>query len=384
MLNNYNIKNGIVYFEPEVIAYGYSKHETEKVWQYRRSFELKKRGLSVTKIAKKLNTPRHRIDTWFYKEVKPISIKAIELAKKKKWLPCSTKDKKFKTMLDIFAWIYGDGHLHKDGYVALSGQRKDLEKIRNRIYKDLKLKSTIVWDPGKAVNTSKDTCKLTILEGCRKFGRLLIALGAPVGKKVHRDFYIPDWLMRADIGVQKRFLEVFFSNEITVRKIERKGYVPNFEVRIDKSKDHLESGLIFFNQTAKILSKFNIEAFVYKRKDKRKNNFTISLVINKELPNLFRFYKNFRLIYSAKKRRSLEIIGRVVVEKIRKHLQDINNYKIAMNLRKKYGFGRKRASKILNLNVHLVDGWYRRNCKPIYLKREKELIELIGDKYAEN
>lgn len=374
MNNNYEIKDGVIYFNSEIIAQGYSEKEAKKVEEYRKVLQLKKKGLFGHKISKLLGIPEGRVNAWIIENKKPHPVRAMELAMKKGWLPINTNSKRFETILEIFAWVYGDGHLHKDGYVALFGQRKDLEKIHNKIVENLKLECGM----SKSSGTFKDngeTYSLYLKKGCRKFGKLLMVLGAPVGKKVYNYFLIPKWILESSLDVKRRFLEVFFSNEITVRKIESKGYVPNFEVRIDKCKEKLDNCLLFMSQIGNILKEFDMKASLKVRNNER-GTCTLSLVITKDLINLYKFYKNFNLIYSCKKQESLEKIGITVKKKLLKHLQDVKDYKVAMKLREQ-GFGRRRLAEKLNLNTWLIDGWFRRNNKPIFYEREKELENLL-------
>lgn len=366
----YKIKNGLIKFYPEILSKAYG--EEIKFKNYKSAIKLNK-YYTYAEISKRLGVNRITLYDWVKRGKKPHSLRSINLLKKKGLLPISTKNKRFLTLLDVFAWVFGDGHLARDGYFMLSGQRSDLEDIKIKIERDLKLPCKIIQDPGDFKNPSPDTCRLIPGSGVRPIGRLLIALGAPFGNKIYRDFFVPNWIFLAPDFIKKRFLEVLFSNEISIGNKKGNSF-SNFNFVMYKSKNNFKSLIKFMSQISKLLKKFKIKSKVYLYC--RQERVGVCLTIHKEIINLFRFYDRFKLIYAIKKQQRLEKIGKLLYERMMHHKNNIKTYHRVLLVRKK-GLGRRRIAKLLNTNTYKVDAWLRRNCKPIYFGREKELMSLL-------
>lgn len=85
-----------------------------------------------------------------------------------------------------------------------------------------------------------------------------------------------------------------------------------------------------------------------------KNSYTVGIVIPKNQINIYKFYRIFKLRYAFEKQISLDELGSRIEKRLKYHLENIQNYK-RITIMKKYGYGKRRLSRMLNLNIHLVD-----------------------------
>lgn len=343
----------------------YSGYQQESAKQHEKAVELRKNAITPKNISKQYGIPYRRLGHWFYHNKIPYPLQSIEFAKKMDWLPLKIeKTEKFKTILRIFAWIYGDGTLAKDGYMMFSdGEEENLELIGNEIVENLGLKIKISKYSGNLPGICN---KLEIQgRGNRIFGRLIMAMDAPVGDKVSQSFLLPDWLINAPKWVKKEFLDVLLSNEIKAPTLEKSkiASIKSIPFRMNKVEELINMHKDFFNQIKTILHKFGIdtsdifmEKGFYKRHDNKRSYCLGFLILANQL-NFLRFAKLFKFNYAKTKKEKLKHVEKIVKKAVRRELEITRQYNKALEF-KAQGYSFIKTAKLLNLKEGRVRSWF--------------------------
>ena len=122
-------------------------------------------------------------------------------------------------LLKILGYVMGDGNIHYvgqrgKGITWFYGKTEDLESIRADITKLGFTPSKIyLRDREHHIETSYDTYEFSTQETSFKvcgsaFATLLVALGAPLGKKASQDYEVPAWIFKAPLWQKRLFLAV--------------------------------------------------------------------------------------------------------------------------------------------------------------------------------
>jgi len=137
-------------------------------------------------------------------------------------LQVSTDTPKLPLLLKLLGMVFGDGTIPKvkvNNYVAFYGRREDLVSLK----KDLKAigfrSSMYKRERHHRIETRYGVSEFDYKEFSLKasstaLSAMLVALGAPYGKKTTAHYRIPDWIMRAPRWQKRLFLSAFFGAEL--------------------------------------------------------------------------------------------------------------------------------------------------------------------------
>lgn len=387
------MKRKIIVFEGFLKTY--SKETQGRVRLYLKVMKLRnKYNYGSKKIAKLLGVSRYKIEGWIYQKTIPRPIKALKILDKLGLsLPlCISKKNKFILFLKIFAFTFGDGGIGRSFRVYLTGDKRDLEELKEEIENMFSFKckiNEVTSENSKIGNRliGGKSFELSIQgNGSYIFGRLLNVAGAPVGDKVITPFLIPLWIMNRPKWVKKLFLEVLLANEIQTPKLGSYGcHFGQSKFIMVKVREYIKTQKIFLNQIRELLKGFGIETSEVKvglprrsRKD-QKLSYPLYFQINRNKINLYKFYIQFKLLYAQEKQRIFNKTVRSIRKSLKNELKKINYFEKTKEL-KKLGLGCRRIAKALDIpdKRSMVDGWLRYSQKPIYIDKREELERLLN------
>lgn len=359
----------------------YCDYQQNCVKEY--AIATKLRGnLSPCEIENKYAISRGRLNHWFNAQKTPRPLRAINCLKRKRLLPLKIEEtEKFRTILRLFSWMYGDGTLGKaDCYISLTGQKDDLSIFAKEIEQNLGFETRITFVQTKGNGIAYH---LEIQgDGNRILGRLLHAMGAPIGDRVKQVFYLPDWLINSPKWVKKEFLEILFSNELQTPILDKDktSAVKSMNLRLSKDKKLMEHHKQFLSQIKGLISEFGLETSdisidkgEFIRKDGIISKAAGFPILTNHI-NFLKFANTFNLKYCKAKQESIEKVKKKVIEELSKEIQITKLYDKAMEM-KRQGHNLVKTSRTLNLEYGRIKSWFG-GWKPKYYKNLKECEEL--------
>lgn len=183
--------------------------------------------------------------------------------KRRGLLPLTSKHPKLPILVKLLAYFTGDGSFNGGSgkMTVFYGSPEGLEEVRRDIeelgYKPSKVRVRVkrVERDGKLYITTE----YSVAVSARSFKELLIALGAPRGRKVYEAYRVPGWLKRMPRWVKRLYLAALFGAELNKPQIIN-GY--NFEpplLSITKSVELEEAGLRFLEDIAGMLEELGVK-----------------------------------------------------------------------------------------------------------------------------
>lgn len=363
----------------------YCEYQQNCVKEYAIATNLRGKLMPI-EIQNQYGITRRRLGHWFYHHKTPRPLRAINCLKQKNLLPLKIEEtERFRTILRLFSWMYGDGTLGKaDCYISLTGQKDDLSFFAKEIEQNLgfKTKITFVQTKGNGIAYHLEIQG----DGNRILGRLLHAMGAPIGDRVKQVFYLPDWLISSPKWVKKEFLEILFANELQTPALDKNktSAVKSMNLRLSKDKKLMEHHKQFLSQIKDLVNEFGLETSdisIDKGEFLRKDGIisvAAGFPILTNHINFLKFANTFNLKYCRAKQESIEKVKKKVIEELSKEIQITKLYDKAMEM-KKQGHGLAKTSRLLNLEYGRIKSWFG-GSKPIHYKNLKESEELCGMK----
>ena len=282
--------------------------------------------------------------------------------KKTKILPLKYNSWQLPYLLKIIGFIFGGGYISisKNGaVVGFNGKAEDLELIREDIKKIGFLPSQISKRKRKhKIKTHYREYEFESRESSFRvssfaFATLLIALGVPFGRKVSKEYRVPQWVFKCPLWQKRLFLAALFGAELSKPSTLNKYnfYAP--QLNMQKAEILEENAKLFLEDIRKLLKEFGIETSPVKRvpgyENKGKEGKTVGfrLQIKEKAENLIKFFETINYEYHQEKHREACLAAHYlktklkVVEKRKKAREEIRK------LYQKKGDFKKIAPKIL-------------------------------------
>jgi len=235
-------------------------------------------------------------------------------------LPLRYDSQKLPYLLKILGYVMGDGNIfyvgqRGKGITWFYGKPEDLEGIREDITKLGFTPSRVyVRNREHCIKTTYNTYEFTTQEFSFKvcgsaFATLLVALGAPLGRKTTQDYEVPAWIFKAPLWQKRLFLAALFGAELSAPKtVTGHGY--NFyapALSMNKHEGFVDSGRIFMRGIADILAEFGIGVYpVGERKEQENKDGLISyrlrLLISATPNNLIKLWEQVGFEYNANRK----------------------------------------------------------------------------------
>ena len=196
----------------------------------------------------------------------------------------------------IITVFYGDGG-------GLEALRKDIEFYFNirasRVYKRTRRENIkTAWGEFETTGT-----EYSIKVTSKAFSKLLIKLGAPVGKKTDIDFDVPEWIKKAPKWVKRNFLAGLFGADGSKPRLisDEYRYTPNsISLTAVKTRELEESLVRFLNSIKELLAEFEVASHVRKIKE-YDNRVMYRLVIYSNTREMYNFLSRIGYEYTAQK-----------------------------------------------------------------------------------
>lgn len=197
----------------------------QRVQQYRQVADYTDRhpDQGSTAVATALDLPASRVKSWVYQGSKPNPVHAIDTAHEYDWLDLHPDSEDAKPWVELVAWIYSGGTirsnmLHPSFYVD-----DTIDILPDPPLDSLK---TSLNDIGVGVEIStRDDGKpreIRVRDDPILVGRMLTAMGAPVGEKRDNDqLRLPTWLFEADQQTQRVFARLYIQNQGSTQDSEQ-------------------------------------------------------------------------------------------------------------------------------------------------------------------
>ncbi|WP_297497734.1 RtcB family protein [Thermococcus sp.] len=203
------------------------------------------------------------------------------------------REKRRERIITVF---YGEG-------LGLEALRKDLEFYFNirtsRVHKKTRRENIkTAWGEFETTGT-----EYSIKVTSKAFSKLLIKLGAPVGKKTDVDFDVPEWIKKAPKWVKRNFLAGLFGADGSKPRLisDEYGYTPNSITLTAVKTRELEEGLVkFLNSIKELLAEFEVASHVRKVKE-YDNRVMYRLVIYSNTMEMYNFLSKIGYEYTAQK-----------------------------------------------------------------------------------
>lgn len=259
-------------------------------------------------------------------DFKDYDVQIVKYLEERNLLPLKLNDPKVGILARIYGYILGNGNIIKlkDGrfVISLYGEEYGLERLRN----DLKI---------LGIKASKIYGSIRI--SSKAFSILLMKLGIPYGKKIEKEFFIPEWIKESPRWIKANFISGLFSSG-SKPTIKGEVILP-INLTFVKVKE-LENNLINFLEDIKsILKEFDIEAKIHKVHEYN-GKVVYRLYIEGE-ENVYNFLSKIGYSYSYK-----EIEGLKVLEYLKR--KKINRENIKISAIELYNSG-KRTKEIVNI-----------------------------------
>ncbi len=224
-------------------------------------------------------------------------------------LPLKSTDDAFNRFLKLVGFHTGDGAIGSGGQTWFYGEPADLESIQNDI-------KAIGFTPSKIYERDRsheidgktfETTEFSVRSTSKAFQRVLLALGAPDGRKIESDFTTP-WYFDRLTGWQKAlYVSAYFGAEMNApaAQHDKNLYCP--KVSQTRVADVADAGEEFMVELASFLDDLGIETNEIERfetdSSSDRETIRLRLGIKNDSENLIEFFSTVGYRYNHEKRK---------------------------------------------------------------------------------
>jgi ATP-dependent Lon protease len=317
---NTNIMSNKIIVAEQGIINTYSKDEQyscEKYFEYKKMVkENPKYGYK--RCAKLLCISQGRTRWWHTKGKKkavPLALKVVQKLKEAKLLPFTETHKDARIIFNMLGVLFGDGGVDKrlNTVAFISSDIRDINLWKSdfeKIFPFAKNKIQVV-EGGEYGHSYNIRC------WDRAVIRFFVALGAPVGDKVVRQYTLPKKIFNMCEDLQRAFVDGYLAAEGSVPEwrlpLNRNSYFANFSMGVSKiiplEKEHLE----FLCEVAKLFNVVGLKTGKINKNSSagrvRKDGHTTinyRILISTNYDQILYFNEFFELRYARDKKERLE------------------------------------------------------------------------------
>ncbi|MDO8055969.1 MAG: hypothetical protein Q6361_03845, partial [Candidatus Hermodarchaeota archaeon] len=277
-------------------------------------------------------------------------------------MPLTTNHPQLPTIARLFGSVITDGTVSNtiEFYV---GSKED----GNEIIRDLEalgftsnpvvLKESSFY-PDKVDDTTNYRTYRTTKGGA--FQRLMVALGAPVGKRAEQPSVVPEWLLDCSLEVKREFLSSYLGGDGSApwynkrhgRRDSYKVYLPGISVH--KHHTFVASQTKFFKFLKRLFEEFNVQIKRIKTRSLTDpNRVAVDLVFGNDKENILRLCRTISYRYCREKRHKAQLISEFLAYREEEIIQRIQNRQRIIDLYKR-GWAPKQISQKLNIAYRIV------------------------------
>jgi tRNA-splicing ligase RtcB len=226
-------------------------------------------------------------------------------------------DHKISILLKLLGFVMGDGNIPRvrsGHYVSFFGRKEDLEQIKADLARLGFRSHSYHRRRHHGIKTRYDVSEFdydehTLFAPSTALAVLLVALGAPYGKKSVAEYRVPTWLFSAENWQKKLFMGAYFGAELS-KPITSNGFdfqMPDFSVsKLEKLR---ANALSFLQDFRVILESLGVKTatpsvvggYRYTGIDGETVGFRLCIMSNTE--NLLRFFSTVGYLYNREKDR---------------------------------------------------------------------------------
>jgi tRNA-splicing ligase RtcB len=222
-------------------------------------------------------------------------------------LPLSARNSKLPYLVKLLGYFIGDGAFSgkRGRMTAFYGSREGLEELRQDIIalgytpSEIRCRKRRVRVNGREAVSRE--CAVYV--SSRSFKELLVALGAPAGRKTHSRFRVPEWLKRMPLWMKRLFLAAYFGAKMN-KPMTVNGY--NFKqpyVTVSKVRELEDNGIEFLEDVAELLGEFDIKVLGIRKTEAGRGRVWLRLHISSEPENLTKLWSKIGYEYNPLRRR---------------------------------------------------------------------------------
>jgi len=224
---------------------------------------------------------------------------------------------KLPTILKLLGLVFGDGtipRLKVGSYTTYFGKREDLADVK-RDMQSLGFESQVYSrERHHRIRTRYGVSEFDYLEhslmvSSSAFGVLLVALGAPYGKKASTEYLLPRWLFKSEPWQKRLFLAAYFGAELSSPRSEN-GY--NFwttSFSVNKLERLRDNAIAFLREMKVLVGSLGVETsepvlvdgYTYEGVEGRSVGYRLS--IQPSADNLKLFFSKVGYLYNREKSR---------------------------------------------------------------------------------
>ncbi|MEM5883201.1 MAG: DUF362 domain-containing protein, partial [Candidatus Aenigmatarchaeota archaeon] len=274
----------------EVAVFRYKKRKGQYLFSlkdYQEVIRLRKLGYTSGQISKKLRIKRNIIINWLIGRRKPKILRVVKELKEKNLIPLNYKNPKTIILARFIGHFMSDGTLNSDGF-GISFVVTSKEDVVN-VLNDLEFLEFNKASVRKIISKRGKVWNIRLTD--YKLWSLLVALGAPVGRKTTQPTKIPKWILKGPKNIKREFLGAFLGGD------GWEIYKYKYSFRCDriefyKARKFLKDGLKLAKDLKKLLKEFGVEV----KRIKHKKDYTTKKGLVVEKISLI-LKQNYKTIY---------------------------------------------------------------------------------------
>ncbi len=342
----------------------FSDEQNKEIEDYNKVMKLHEKSYSRGEIKRKVNVSIDKLHQWRNTEMKPISVKILNKAKKRGYFKPIAKNK-IEWLAYLIGYNLGDGNVSRNlCNTWFYGVNSDLAEISKLLLK---------FNVKPVIYTYKiNNGKMAVHD--HVFSRFLVCFGAVIGDKTMAKVKVPKWILNSKkkSKLKLRFLQGFFDSELSnVKLIKNKPLACQaLKLYTSKHKDCINEGIFFLKQIRSLLKEFNVVSSevkfdrTYLRGRDKSTMQQLYLVIYSNYINLCNFIKNIGFLHNFKRRReSIRVLSKIESKAVAE-LNKIKQYRKALELRQG-GLSAYKIAEKLNLKIGDVKYWIYKGGKPV-------------------
>jgi len=159
-----------------------------------------------SRVASHLDLPRSRVRTWVDNDGKPDAKRGLDRAREFGWIDVDITSTTFEGLNTFVAQTFAGGAVAEDNYDP--GFTIPSDEVERR----LKAAATKAGFEHRIERRDGRADEFRASPGGRILGRVLIVLGAPVGRKTQVDISLPDYLDDAPQDIRLEFAKTYVLN----------------------------------------------------------------------------------------------------------------------------------------------------------------------------
>ena len=234
----------------------------------------------------------------------------------------SNTDTRFPVLLKLLGQIFGDGtipRVKRGKYATFYGKKEDLKTMKDDIAL-LGFRSSIYQRRRHhKISTHYGVSEFDYEEHSlavpsTAFCVLLLALGAPYGKKTSLDYRVPGWLMQAEKWQKRLFLASYFGAELATPRTNNGHNFSTISLSCSKLVKLQQSAVSFLQDIRELLFSFGIETSEpvpvegYRYSGMEGESIGLRISVQPSEHNLNLFMSTVGYIYNKRKERLASLI----------------------------------------------------------------------------